>query len=183
MKKIIILFLSLFMIVGCGCQNNMTAKQAVESYLERYRTHDEAIINALDDYVASEDNLTDEQKETYKEVLKKQYKNLKYKVTNETYDGEEALVTVTITVFDLYRVQKEANEYLDDHQEEFQDKNGVYDKDAFLNYKLNRMKEYTEQVDYTIDFRVVKNEDMKWEVQDLSTSDLEKIHGIYQYAS
>ena len=183
MKKIIVLFLSLFMMVGCGFEKDMTAKQAVESYLERYRTHDEAVMNALDDYIASEDDLSDDQKEIYKEVLKKQYKNLKYKVTNETYDGKDALVTVTITVFDLYRVQKEANEYLDDHQEEFQDKKGVYDKDAFLNYKLDKMKEYTEQVDYTIDFHVVKTDDMKWEVQDLSTSDLEKIHGIYQYAS
>lgn len=183
MKKLLILFGSLFLIVGCGCTKDMTAKDAVDNYLEKYRSHDEEVIKALDEYIDGEKDLSDSQKDTYKEVLKKQYKNLKYKVTNETYDGDEALVTVKITVFDLYKAQKEANEYLDDNQDEFLDDKGVYDKNLFLDYKLNKMKDYTDQTEYTIDFHVVKNDKMKWEVKDLSTSDLEKIHGIYQYES
>ena len=38
------------------------------------------------------------------------------------------------------------------------------------------------QVDYTIEFYVVKTSD-GWTVSDLSKSDLEKIHGIYNYES
>lgn len=183
MKKILFLFLSLFMIVGCSLTKDMTAKDAVTDYLERYRTHKQEVLDALDDYIASESDLSDSQKETYKEVLKKQYKNLKYKIVNETYDGNEALVTMKITVFDLYKAQKEANDYLNDNQDKFLDDKSVYDKSLFLDYKLDKMKDYTDQTDYTIDFHVVKNDKNKWEVSELSTNDLEKIHGIYQYES
>ena len=154
MKKLIVLFISLFVIVGCSCSKQMTAKDAVKDYLEQNE-----------------------------EVLKKQYKNLKYKITNETYDGDEALVSVTITVFDLYKAQTDANNYLNQHQDEFLDEDGVYDKSKFLDYKLEQMKNYKDTTDYTIEFHVVKNDDSKWEVQELSTDDLEKIHGIFQYES
>mgnify|MGYP003494553742 CR=1 FL=1 len=45
------------------------------------------------------------------------------------------------------------------------------------------MKNYKDTTDYTIEFHVVKNDDSKWGVQELSTDDLEKIHGIFQYES
>ena len=35
-------------------------------------------------------------------------------------------------------------------------------------------------VDYTIDFTLTKI-DNKWEVNDLTTEQLEKIHGVYKY--
>lgn len=183
MKKLIVLFISLFVIVGCSCSKQMTAKDAVKDYLEQYRLHDEKVLKALDEYIATNQELSDNQRNEYEEVLKKQYKNLKYKITNETYDGDEALVTVTITVFDLYKAQTDANNYLNQHQDEFLDEDGVYDKSKFLDYKLEQMKNYKDTTDYTIEFHVVKNDDSKWEVQELSTDDLEKIHGIFQYES
>lgn len=181
MKKILVLIISLIVIGGCS--KPLTAKEAVEEHLEKYRTSSKEVMNALDEYVASENDLNDSQKEIYKEVLKKQYKNIKYKIVNETYDNNEALITTEITVFDLYKAQKEADEYLSEHQSEFYTSDGTYDKSKFLDYKLSLMKDYTYFTDYTIDFHVVKNDKDKWEVVELSNSDLEKLHGIYKYES
>ncbi|MGM9834293.1 MAG: hypothetical protein ACI31M_00750 [Bacilli bacterium] len=183
MKKIIGIILSLLLIAGCGCMKKMTAKEAVEGYLERYRTQDETVIKALDEYIALEEEITDKHKEKYRNALIKQYKNIKYEINNESYDGDEATISVTVTVFDLYRAQMEANEYLNDHPEEFYDENNVYDKDLFMSYKLDEMNKYTDTVEYNIDFHVKKNKNDKWEVEPLSTEDLEKIHGIYHSES
>ena len=51
-----------------------------------------------------------------------------------------------------------------------------------MTYKLNELKNFNERVDYTIDFYVVNTKD-GWVVSKLSNSDLEKIHGIYNYES
>ncbi len=44
------------------------------------------------------------------------------------------------------------------------------------------MKKVTETIDYTIDFYVLKTA-KGWVVSNPSNSDLEKIHGIYNYES
>ena len=43
------------------------------------------------------------------------------------------------------------------------------------------MNESTAMVEYNINFKVMKNEQKKWEVVQLSNDDLEKIHGIYGF--
>lgn len=181
MKKILVLILSILLI--CSCGKKMTAKDVVIDYLEGYRTHSKEVMDALDDYIDDEKDLSDKQKETYKEVLKKQYKNIKYTITNETYNKEEATVTVKVTVFDLYKAQKEADDYLATHNEEFLNDDNSYNRNKFLDYKLDLMNDYVDQVDYTIDFKLYKNESDNWEIKDLSKEDLEKIHGIYEYES
>lgn len=181
MRKLLVLITSLLFIGGCA--KPLTAKEAVEEHLEKYRSSSKEVMAALDEYVDAENDLNDSQKEVYKEVLKKQYKNIKYKIVNETYTQNEALITTEITVFDLYKAQKEADEYLSEHQSEFYNENGSYDKSKFLDYKLSLMKDYTYFTDYTIDFHVVKNDKDKWEVLELSNEDLEKLHGIYKYES
>ena len=42
------------------------------------------------------------------------------------------------------------------------------------------MRKNTKTIEYTIDFKVIK-QNGKWEVENVSTEDLEKIHGIYHY--
>ena len=81
----------------------------------------------------------------------------------------------------LYKAQNDAANYLNDHQDEFKDENGNYDNNKFLDYKLDQMKKMSDTVEYSITFDVVKNEDDKWQVKELTDDDLEKIHGIYNY--
>lgn len=180
MKKIIIFLITLSMVVGCACSMDK-ASDAVKEYLNKYNNQNEEILTQLENLTVDE-GLNDEQSEKYKDVMTKQYKDLSYKITNETYNGDEAVVTAKITVYDLYSVQKEVDEYKNNNKDEFIDSDGNYDADAFLKYKLEEMKKTTKTVDYTIDFKVIKK-DGKWTVDSLSTKDLEKIHGIYNYTN
>ena len=182
MKK---LFLGLSILIGSltlvGCAfTRSTAKDAVKNFLDQYKNLSSTVLTDLEDVIAGE-NFTDTQKEVYRDVLKKQYSDLKYEIVNETYDGDTAVVEAKITVYDLYKAQNDAASYLNEHQGEFADENGVYNDAKFLDYKLDQMKQMKDTVEYTINFNVVKGEDDKWQVQELTTDDLEKIHGIYNY--
>lgn len=184
MKKFLGIVLVMIMsvtLVGCGCMKK-SAKGAVEDFLNQYRSLSSNVISDMDDVVDKE-NLSDTQKEKYRDILKKQYKDLKYTVTNEEYDGDNAIVKAKITVYDLHKVQKEANDYLNNNADKFKDENGTFSNDLFMDYKLENMHKSTETVEYTIDFKVTKDEKGNYRVTDLSETDLEKIHGIYDYDS
>lgn len=181
MKKVYKLLLVIgisFILVGCGCMKK-TAKGAVQDYLNQYKNLSSNVITSMDD-VVNDENLTDSQKEKYRDILKRQYQDLKYEIVNEKYDGDNATVEAKITVYDLYKVQKDANNYLTNNGDEFKE-NGVYSNDLFMNYKLDKMKKVTDTIDYNIIFNVIKDDKGNYKVNDLSNSDLEKIHGVYNY--
>ena len=174
MKKLCLFLITLIAAVGCAC--TMTkASDAVKEYLGKFNNHDAEILVELDALV-KEENLTDKQSDSYKEMMKKQYTDLKYEIVEEVYNGDEAVVTTKITVYDLYGAQKDAEKYRNEHQEEFQD------IAEFLEYKIEQMTKSDKRVEYTIDFKVIKK-DGKWVVENVSTEDLEKIHGIYNYSN
>ena len=181
MKKIIVcfvLFLSSFLLIGCG--EEMTPRQAVRDYLEGYVTLDDNIVNQLNEYVDTNEELTKDQKVVYKEILRKQYSSLTYEIKSEDVNDNEATVKVKINVKDLYKIQKETNEYYNNNKELFNDEDGVYDVVKFVDYQLDKMKAAMDTVDYEIELKVVKTDD-DWDVTQLSTENLEKIHGIYNY--
>lgn len=53
------------------------------------------------------------------------------------------------------------------------------DEDKFQDYKLSLMEKVTDTVKYKIEFTLTKNDNDEWEIDSLSDSDLEKLHGIY----
>ena len=166
-------------LVGCSCMQ-MTARNRVEEFLDQYRNLSANVLGDLDEVVDAETDLNEEQKEKYRDILKKQYSDLNYEIVNEEYDGDTAVVEAKITVYDLYKPQKDATQYLNEHSEEFYDENNNYDLSKFLDYKLDLMQKNTDTISYTINFNVEKNEDGVWQVSDVSQNDLEKIHGIYE---
>lgn len=181
MKKVykVLLVVGICLVLaGCGCMKK-TAKGAVQDYLNQYKNLSSNVISSMDD-VVNDENLTDSQKEKYRDILKRQYQDLKYEITSEKYDGDNATVEVKITVYDLYKVQKDANNYLTNSGDEFKE-NGAYSNDLFMNYKLDKMKKVTDTVEYNITFNVTKDDKGNYKVNDLSNSDLEKIHGVYNY--
>ena len=181
MKKIIMFVLGLFIICGCEMTNN-NAKNEVEKYLNNYKLLDKNVKEQLDDMIEKED-LTDNQKRVYREVLERQYKNMKYEIIDEKYDKnkESAKVTAKVTVYDYYKVQEEITEYLKNNREKFY-KDGEYDEESFIDYKLDNMKNYNETVTYDVEFNL-KKEGNNWIIEDLDLDDIEKIHGIYDYSN
>lgn len=180
MKKILSITICFIMILFLsGCKN--TASMAVEKYLTKYNSLHNDVLTDMNSIVEAE-NLSEAAKKVYESIFEKQYTDLTYEIIEEEYNGDEATVEVQITVYDLYKVQNDASKYLAEHPEEFNDNNGKYDSQKFIDYKLEQMKNNTETVEYTLEFYVVKTAE-GWEVSPLSNSDLEKIHGIYNYES
>lgn len=178
-KKICILCACLILLLTTtACTLGNTPTSAVERVLTKYNTNDEEILVELDDYV-NESNLTDKQSTKYKNVYLKQFKDMKYEIKEEKIDGDNAVVTAQITVYDYYNAEKEANTYLTNNPDKFKT-DDVYDESLFTDYKLEQLDKVTDTVDYTIDFTLTKV-DNEWVVNDLTNEQLEKIHGVYAY--
>jgi len=177
MKKLLLFLTCLFFAVGCSCSNDK-ASDAVEKYLNDYKGLSENVLEDMEDLIKKEE-LEDKDKDTYKEIMKKQYRDLNYTIENESYNGDTATVTVKITVYDLYKKQKESQDYLNSHQEEFLT-DGIYDVNKYISYKLNQMKDVNDTISYNIVFKVIRV-DGKWQVEQPDEKSLEKIHGIYNY--
>jgi len=176
MKKILSLLLVVLILTGC---NKANAISAVDSYLMKYRNLNSEVLVDLENIIEKE-NLTKSQQDKYRNILKKQYKDLTYKIIEEEYDEEVSYVTVEIKVYDLYKPQSDASIYLENNKDEFNDFEKIYDPEKFIDYKLDKMMSTTEKIDYTIVFTVTKEDD-EYVVEQPTETDLMKIHGVYNY--
>ena len=177
MKKIIILFILVFGLCGCKIEES-TAKKTIELYFQSYNSLSDEVIRDLNRVVDGE-NYTDDQRRLYKDILKRQYKDLKYDIISESYNGDTAVVRAKIQVYNYYSVQKQAEEHLKKNINQFYN-DGKYDNNKYLDYKLSLMNSTSERVEYTIDFNLVREND-EWVLNEITSSDLEKIHGVYNY--
>ena len=141
MKKIITIIISSLFLFGCSCES-MGAKNAVTDYLSQYNNLSEEVLDDLDK-VSSGEEFNDEQRDLYRSIIKKQYQDLKYEIVDEKYNGNQATITAKITVYDLYKAQKNANLYMKENIEEFYDKNNIYSNKKYLDYKLEQMNKMT----------------------------------------
>lgn len=176
MKKILTIFAMLLILVGCG---GNTPKGAVDNYLKKYRNLDSEVLIELEEIVKKE-NLNNEQEEKYREILKKQYKDLSFEIVKEEYSDDVSYVTVKIKVYDLYKAQSNASKYLANNPEKFYNDNNEYDSNLYLDYKLEEMRNMTDKVEYNVTFTVIKEND-KYVVSQPTEEVLQKIHGIYNY--
>ena len=177
MKKTIICIICLIFTIGCSCENNKAA-DAVEKYLNEYKGLSNNVLKNIDEVVKNE-NVNEEQSLKYKDVLKRQYRDLIYTIENEYYDGDSADITVKITVYDLYKVERESIDYLNNNPNEFIT-DGAYDINKYVDYKLDKMKTTNDMISYTVVFKT-NNLKGKWEVEQPDEIVIQKIHGIYNY--
>lgn len=170
MKKIIflgsVLFITLVCLFGCSLSNTPTSK--VEELFTKYQMLDDDIKKGIDDILANE-TLTNEQKERYKEIISNQYKNLTYEIKDEKVDGDLAVVTVQIEVYDYRKVISNLNTELDTN----------YDVLEYNNKKLDTLEKVKDKVSYTLDINVLKDNNGNWYLAELSNTDIKKIQGMY----
>lgn len=177
MKKFLVILSCMILMVGCSISN--TPSKKTEELFKKYQTLDDAVISDLE-LTTEAGNLTSEkQKTSYMKAMKMQYSDLKYEIMDEEIDGDEATVTVKISVYDFYKVQKDAQEYLEKHEDEFLT-DDVYDEEKFTLYKLKNMGDASDRIDYTIKVFLEKEDD-EWVVNSFDKTTLEKIHGTYNY--
>lgn len=178
MKKFLWLFV-IFLFIGCTDLSNTPYKK-VEDFFKKYQSLDKAVITDLNNVVNEKTELTDSQKEVYKDIMKKHYQNLSYDIKDETINGNDAVVTVEIEVTDFKKVIDEAQNYLSNNVQKFYNGSNVYDINLYNDYLLSKMKEAKDTVKYTLYISLTKK-DEKWELNTISDSIYEKINGIYNY--
>jgi len=177
MKKFLASILVILTLTGCNNVMNTPTKE-VEEFLGKYQTMDNKVLNQLDDVLKTDTTMTDEQKEDYKGLMKKQYQNLSYKIKDETVDGEHATIVVELEVFNFAKAMADADKHLKENTEEFVKEDGSTDDEKFMDYKISQMKDTKEKVTYTITFTLTKKDDA-WKLDDITDIDRQKIHGIY----
>lgn len=193
MKKIFgVLLLSILFLTGCGNALN-TPTKAVEEYLKTYQNLDDRVITQLDDIIDNDNVMSEEQKKDYRELMINQYKNFSYKVVDENETNDEAEVEIELEVLDYASSIGESRIYYNNHRDEFKDdekstNNEVVDgvvgetidnMASFIDYKIKNMKNVTNKSKTTITFYLNKI-DNEWVVEDLSATDIQKLHGLYE---
>ncbi len=168
MKKLVLLFSILFL-SACTTTN---ASFEVESFLNKFRNHEQEVMQSLDEMLEKED-MTIEQKNAYRLIMKRQYSDLKYKLMDAYYNGDEVDYKVEITVYDFINSINKAQEIVKN--------NGEDDSlDLKLNEELKQMQKETKRINYTINFKL-NYIDNHWVLKTPEVDDLKKIHGIYEY--
>lgn len=178
-NKVLLVVISLLLVVGCGNMMSTPTKK-VEEFLSKYQTQDKDVLDQLDDVISEAGTMNNEQKEKYRDLMKKQYQNLSYKIKDETEDGNKATVVVEISVFDYGQAISDAEDYLANNRDDFVSnlEEDVIDTVKFLDYKIKQMSNTKDKVTYTINFTLTKIND-EWRIDDLSDIDRLKLHGLY----
>ena len=212
MKKIFLCFSCIMAIVllsGCTMDNTPTKK--VEKFLDSYKNQDETVLNQLKDMVDTDSLMDDTQKETYQDIIKKQYKDMSYEIKDETIDGDTATVTAEIEVYDYYKINKDAEDYYNKNPDEFKSVtgNGIVDdaKNAtedIIEGAKDVTKDAKDAVTGTnsdskfVEYRLGKLKDAKdrvkytidfkltkvdnvWTLNDIDDTTRQKIHGLYEH--
>ena len=172
MKKIIFTVVCLLLLT-CGCESMMnTPTKRVEEFLNKYQRQDSEVLTQLDDAITNGDfDFTDNQMNSYKDLMKNQYKNLTYTIKEEMIDGDNATVTVEIEVFDYNRAMNDAESYYIANPDKFKTETGELDNSKYMDYKIEKIK-------YTLNLTLTKADD-KWVLNDITEADRQKIHGLY----
>ncbi len=179
MKKLLFLVVTSMLLLGCNNLSNTPTKKA-EEFLKKYQALDNSVLTDLNKVVDEDSSLNESQKNTYKDIMKKHYQSLSYEVKDETVDGNKAVVTVEISVTDFKKVLDEANNYMNNNPEQFEDENGDYSVSRFNDYKLEQLKEAKDKVRYTLELKLTKVNDV-WTLDTLSQDIYDKINGVYNY--
>lgn len=179
MKKLFLIIPILMLFVGCGEKLNNTPTKQVEMFFMNYQTLSENVINDLNNTLENDTSMNDEQKEKYKKIIKEHYKNLVYDIKDEEVNGNSSVVTVEIEVTDYSRALASINEYIKEHRDEFYDNDNL-DEEKYMDYRLEQLSKAKEKVKYTLDINLTKVND-KWQMNELTSTDEDKILGIYEY--
>ena len=180
MKKIIIFILTIFLLTGCNNKLLNTPTKKVEMFFENYQVLSDNVMDDLKNVTAEEELFNTENREKYISLMKKHYQGLTYEIKDEKVDGDTALVTVEIEVKDYSKALEEAETYLEDNPEEFEE-NGKYNQFLFMDYKIKKLSEVKDTVKYTLDLTLSKINDV-WTLDNISNIDEQKINGVYDYS-
>ena len=163
-----------------GCETNLmnTPTKRVETMLNNYITLNSEVLKDLDETLLTDTTMTMDQKDEYRDIIKKLYQNMSYEIKDETIDGDLATVEAEIEVYNYKKIIDDVNTYLQNNQSDFLTSENTIDLEKFNDYKLNELKNAKDKVTYTLNLTLKKVED-KWILDDLTDTEISKLHGMY----
>lgn len=176
MKKIIIILIT---IILCACSLTDSPSLKVKEYLDNFNNLNENVIEDMESAIIKE-NLSSSNTSIYREVLTKQYKDLKYEIVEEKINNDKSEVKVKVTVYDLYNSKLESENYMNENQNEFFNDENIFDEEKYMKYKLDEMLKTKNTITHDITFNLTKIND-EWKIDNIDREVLEKIHGLYDY--
>ena len=181
MKKLLSILGLALVLTGCSLGNmDNTPTKKVETYLNNYQTLDSNVLSEIDSIVSNEQLFTDDQRTTYRDILKKHYQDLTYTIKEETVNGDKATVETEIEVNDYTKAMQQAQQYRATNPSDLLDSTGNIDESKYSDYRLSLLEDNKERVKYTIYFSLTKVND-EWTLDKLTETEQEKLLGIYQY--
>ena len=178
LKGLLVVICAILLFIGCSCSiNDNKPEEAVETFFEKYRAKDDDVITQLKETIENED-LTDDEKEKYQELMEKQYDQFAYVIKDVKENDNTATVTTEITVLNYRSAILKAEEELKNNHEEFNDEEGNFSEEKYMDYKIKKMQEVTDTTTHTIELSLSKEAGM-WKVDQLSSEDISKLHGLY----
>ena len=146
MKRLFVI-LSVLFFTGCSMLDiSNTPTKKVEEYLNKYQILDKEVLDQLDSVIDRKTKLNDENKKEYRELIKKQYKDLQYSIKEERIDGDEAVVSAEVIVTDFTKVINEAEVYKRGHIEEFYNEEIYNANKSDLTFIIDTIKQLSDLV-------------------------------------
>ncbi len=177
-KKILVVICAALLFAGCSCSiDDNKPEEAIETFFEKYRAKDDNIIEQLKETIENED-LTDNQKEQYQELMEKQYDQFAYVIKDVKENENDATATAEVTVLNYRSAIDEAEKELEENPDKFNDEEGNFSEEKYMDYKIEKMQEVTDTTTHTIELSLTKENGM-WDVDQLSSDDISKLHGLY----
>jgi len=164
--------------VGCASMSN-TPTARVEEFLRRYQNHSNAVLIELGDFLDTLE-LDPEVRDDYHQIYLRQYQDMEFEVQDETIEGDQAIVTVVVTVYDYYRANIEINNFIATNPSQFEDAEGNFDPAKAFRHRIDELSRVTNRVEHTIDFSLRRIND-EWMLDTPSNNMLEKLHGTFPY--
>ena len=172
----VIIFIGLIILITRSRSKSSSPAGITKEYFEKYKKEDKDIVNNIT-YEFS-DELSNDQLKRYKEIIKKQYRTLGYNIIDEIKGENDCTITVEFTIKDLKSTYEKANTYIEAHRDKFT-KDGEFSNKMAIDYKLEQMEKAVDIVEYKILIDFYKDDKNKWNMRDLSSTDLKKIAGVF----
>ncbi len=177
-KTVLVVLCALLLFTGCSCAiNDNKPDEAVETFFEKYRAKDDNIITQLKETIENEE-LTNDQKMKYQKLMEKQYDQFAYVIKDTKVKDDTATVTTEVTVLNYRSAILKAEEELKNNPEKFNDQDGKFSEEKYMNYKIEKMQDVKDTTTHTIDLSLTKKAGI-WTVDELSSDDISKLHGLY----
>jgi len=179
-KKILILTIVLSTFLLCACNMGNTPTKKVESFLNKYKTLDSTVIEQMENMISTDTLMDEDGKVEYSDALKRQYQDLTYVIKDEKVNGDKAVVTAEIEVYDFYKSNNTSAKYYENNKDKFEGETDAEKELRFVEYRIKNLKNTTDRVKYTIEFELTKVNN-KWIIDDIDDTTRLKIHGLYEY--